>query len=65
MWFASSVVCLLLMLLNEDLRFLYLCLKVFLVDPKYCLVVLLVVVVALYIMFETRHLLFKGQGYLR
>ena len=45
--------------------FLYLCLKVFPVDPKYCLVVLSVVIVALYIMLEIKHWLFKGQGSLR
>ena len=45
--------------------FLYLFLKVFPVDPKYCLVVLSVVIVALYIMLEIKHWLFKGQGSLR
>ena len=34
--------------LNEDLWFLYVSLKLFPVDPNYCLVVLLVVIVALY-----------------
>ena len=35
------------------------------VDTKYCLVVLLDIIVALHIMFETTHWLFKGQGSLR
>ena len=65
MYFASSVVCLLLILFNDDLWFLDLCLKVLPVDPKYCFVVLFDVIVSLYIMFETRHWLFKGQGSLR
>ena len=39
--------------------------KLFPVDPKYCLVALLDVIVALYTMLETRHWLFKGQGSLR
>ena len=38
LYFNNSVVCLLLILLNEDLWFLYLCLKLFPVDPEYCLV---------------------------
>ena len=57
--------CLLLILLNDDLWFLCLCLKVFPVDPIYCFVVLFDVTVALYIIFDTRHSLFKGQGTLR
>ena len=57
--FDSSVVCLFLLLLNEDLWLLCLCLKLFPVDPKYCLVVLSVVIVALYIMLEIKHWLFQ------
>ena len=48
--------CLLLILLNDDLWFLYLSLKVFPVDPIYCFVVLFDVTVALYIIFDTRHI---------
>ena len=51
----SSVACLLLILLNEDFWSLYLCLKVIPVDPKYCSVVLSVVIVALYVVLEIRH----------
>ena len=34
-------------------------------DTKCCLVVLLVVIVALYIIFEIRHWVFKRQGFLQ
>ena len=53
--------CLFLMLLIEDLWFVFLFLKLFSVNPKYCLVVLLVVIVALYIILQIRYWLFKGQ----
>ena len=57
--------CILLILLNNDLWFLYFCLKLRPVDPQYYLVVLSVLIVALYIKLEIRHWLFKGQGSLR